>query len=171
MSTIYTLSNAAITALESIIIGSYRERDAEYQEEAVWLIYGYTSDQGIVIEKFMDCPNAHEDPLFYFGVDKREAESITSGVQLDRPELDLVGCLHTHEDKGNKGPSWPDVNSARAGTINAVVCVYDRSVSFYDDHGFIIKFKLHKGTLKTIAKEAVASDTHITQYPFPPSDQ
>lgn len=161
------MSRQAIETLTSMVKDHYKHRDGEYNIESVYLIYGYENESGVEIDSFAICRNAHEEPLYYFGVDPEDAELITRAVRVVRPDVALVGCLHTHEAVGSTGPSWTDVDVARENTINAVLCAYDRSVSFYDEHGFIIKFHLHKGRLVTVDKEVVSSDTHIAQYPFP----
>lgn len=161
------MSQTAIKTLTSMVKDHYRHRDGEYNIENVYLIYGYEHEDGVQIDYFANCMNSHEDPLNFFGVAREDAELVTRSVRAERPEAALVGCLHTHEDQGNSGPSWDDVDAARENTINAVLCAYERSVSFYDEHGFIIKFHLHRGRLVTTGKEVVNSDTHIAQYPFP----
>lgn len=148
--TTYQFAPGAVRTLCDLMVVHRRFRSS-LNPESVYVLYGLRREnRPTLVYRAELVPNSHPEPVEGFQVRRDDLEMLTATVHEDWPWQEVVGVLHTHEDRATPGPSAEDMEGVVHDHLHGILCPYASALVFYDQDGAIARFDLYmdQGTPK-----------------------
>ena len=138
---IYRNSRSVADDLRDLMVVHQRFRTST-SPESVYILFGTRRTDGFTtVESLAAVDNTHPDPVSGFEVRRRDLEH----VQEAFPEKEVVGVIHTHEDRQAPRPSAEDMAGVRDDHLHGILCPFHSALVFYDEDGTVRRFTPTRG--------------------------
>ena len=139
--TIYRISRAVADDLRDLLVVHQRFRTST-NPESVYILFGTRRADGFTtVEKLASVENTHADPVNGFEVRRKDL----GRVHETFPDKEVVGVIHTHEDRQAPRPSAEDMAGVREDHLHGILCPYHSALVFYDEDGTVRRFTPTQG--------------------------
>lgn len=139
--TIYRISRAVADDLRDLLVVHQRFRTSTNPESVYILVGTRRADGFTTVEKLSTVDNTHADPVNGFEVRRRDLEHVLEAF----PGKEVVGVIHTHEDRQAPRPSAEDMAGVREDHLHGILCPFHSALVFYDEDGTVRRFTPTQG--------------------------